>query len=144
MAKRAAQKKAETAKNDKPNDNELTLPPSGSTKMIVGDSGLAFTVYVLYLLGYFTGITAIIGFIIAYFQARSANALVKSHYTFQIRTFVIGLIYFFVGVILLHLAIGVLFLMWGFVWSLLRNVKGLLALNRDEPIANPESWMFGD
>ena len=28
--------------------------------------------------------------------------------------------------------------------ALVRNVKGLLALNRNDPIANPESWMFGD
>jgi len=40
------------------------------------------------LLGYITGITAIIGVVIAYIQADSADAPVKSHYIFQIRTFV--------------------------------------------------------
>ena len=74
MAKRAARKIAETAKNDKPNDNELTVPPNTPTKMVVGERGLAFAVYVLYLLGYITGITAIIGVVIAYIQADSANA----------------------------------------------------------------------
>ena len=98
----------------------------------------------LYLFGYFTGITAIIGVIIAYLQARSANPPIKSHYTFQIRTFWIGLVYLVVGLLLLSLAVGVLILLWGFVWSLVRNVKGLLALNRNDPIQNPESWMFGD
>ena len=44
------------------------------------------------LLGYITGITAIIGVVIAYIQADSADAPVKSHYIFQIRTFVIGFI----------------------------------------------------
>ena len=135
---------AETAKNDKPNDNELTVPSDTPTKMVVGERGLAFAVYVLYLLGYITGITAIIGVVIAYIQADSANAPVKSHYTFQIRTFVIGLIYFLVGVLLLHLAVGALIILWALVWSLVRNVKGLLALNRNDPIANPKSWMFGD
>jgi len=112
--------------------------------MMVGDRGLAFTVYVLYLLGYITGITVIIGVIIAYLQAGSANPLMKSHYTFQMRTFVIGLIYFLVGLLFLHLAVGALILLWAIVWSVVRNVKGLLALNRNGPIANPESWMFGD
>ena len=144
MAKRAARKIAETDKNDKPNDNELTVPPDTSTKMVVGERGLAFAVYVLYLLGYITGITAIIGVVIAYIQVDSANAPVKSHYTFQIRTFVIGFIYFLVGLLLLHLAVGALIILWALVWSLVRNVKGLLALNRNAPIANPESWMFGD
>ena len=132
---------AETAKNDKPNDNELTVPSGTPTKMVVGERGLAFAVYVLYLLGYITGITAIIGVVIAYIQADSANAPVKSHYTFQIRTFVIGLIYFLVGLLLLYLAVGALIILWALVWSLVRNVKGLLALNRNDPIANPKSWM---
>ncbi len=140
MAKRAAQKKAEADKRD----IESTVPPNNAPKMVVGERGLAFAVYVLYLLGYITGITAIIGVVIAYIQAESANAPVKSHYTFQIRTFVIGLIYFLVGLVLLHLAIGALIILWALVWSLVRNVKGLLALNRNDPIANPESWMFGD
>ena len=112
--------------------------------MVVGERGLAFAVYVLYLLGYITGITAIIGVVIAYIQAESANAPVKSHYIFQIRTFVIGLIYFLVGLLLLHLGVGVLIILWALVWSVVRNVKGLLALNRNDPIANPKSWMFGD
>src|SRR5262249_38257500 len=30
-----------------------------------------------------------------------------------------------------------------FIWSLVRNVKGVLALNENRPIANPSSWMFG-
>jgi hypothetical protein len=30
-----------------------------------------------------------------------------------------------------------------FIWSLIRNVKGVLALNENKPIANPTSWLFG-
>jgi len=30
-----------------------------------------------------------------------------------------------------------------FIWSLIRNIKGILALNDNRPIANPHSWMFG-
>ena len=112
MAKRAARKMAETAKNDKPNDNEITVLSDTPTKMVVGERGLAFAVYVLYLLGYITGITAIIGVVIAYIQADSADAPVKSHYIFQIRTFVIGFIYFLVGLLLLNIAVGALILLW--------------------------------
>ena len=144
MAKRAAQKKAEADKNNGSRDIESMVPPNKPPKMVVGERGLAFAVYVLYLFGYITGITAIIGVVIAYIQANSANAPVKSHYIFQIRTFVIGFIYFLVGLLLLHLAVGALIILWALVWSLVRNVKGLLALNRNDPIANPKSWMFGD
>jgi uncharacterized membrane protein len=34
-------------------------------------------------------------------------------------------------------------LFWWFIWSLVRNVKGVLALNEGKPIQNPTSWMFG-
>ena len=122
MAKRSVQKTTQTAMENKQSDNELTVPPP-----IINERGLAFAVYVLYLVGYITGITVLIGVVIAYSQAaRSARSPIK------------------VGILLLHLGVGVLILLWGFVWSLVRNVKGLLALNRNESIANPESWMFGD
>jgi uncharacterized membrane protein len=123
----------------------MSKRPSNLAKNpIVDDRGLAFTVYILYFLGYVTGITSIIGVMIAYFQDRSTNSELASHFTFQIRTFWIGFLYLVVGGILLHMGIGVLVLLWGFVWSLMRNVKGILALNRSEPIAHPNSWLFGD
>ena len=39
--------------------------------------------------------------------------------------------------------IGIAILLWWFIWSLVRNTKGILALNENRPIANPTSWMFG-
>ena len=39
--------------------------------------------------------------------------------------------------------LGIAILLWWFVWSHVRNVKGTLALNDNKPIANPASWMFG-
>lgn len=111
---------------------------------IIDDRGLAFAVYILYFIGYVTGITTIIGVMIAYLQNRSASSELRSHFIFQVRTFWIGLLYLVVGGILLGVGVGVLVLLWWFVWSLMRNVKGILALNRNEPIANPNSWMFGD
>jgi uncharacterized membrane protein len=89
MAKKAPPRKTVTIKNDKSND-KLTMAQNEPTEMIVDDRGLAFAVYVLYLVGYFTGITAIIGAIIAYLQSSSANPEIKSHYIFQIKTFWIG------------------------------------------------------
>ena len=49
----------------------------------------------------------------------------------------------FVGVILLTMGLGVLILMWWLIWSLVRNIKGFLALNENKPIANPDSLLFG-
>lgn len=123
----------------------MSKKPSNQVKIpIIDNRGLAFAVYILYFVGYLTGITALIGVIVAYLQNQSASSELRSHFTFQVRTFWIGVFYVAVGVILFGTGIGVLVLLWGFVWSLIRNVKGILALNRNEPIANPNSWMFGD
>jgi uncharacterized membrane protein len=120
-------------------------PKSDQVKnQIVDDRGLAGAVYILYFIGYFTVITTLIGVVIAHLQAPSAERAMSSHYIFQIRTFWVGLLYLVVGVILLYYVIGGFILLWGFVWSLIRNIKGILALNRNEPIANPESWLFGN
>ena len=106
---------------------------------IIDDRGIAFAVYILYFLGYVTGITTLIGVMIAYLQNRSCSSELRSHFTFQVRTFWIGLLSLFVGGILLYIGIGVLVLLGGLLWSLIRNVKGILALNRNEPIINPDS-----
>ena len=70
---------------------------------------VALIVYILYFVAYFTGITALIGVIIAHLQVGSGFAV----------------------------------LLWWFIWSLVRNIKGVLALNENQPIANPASWLFG-
>jgi uncharacterized membrane protein len=117
--------------------------PNSTTPPTMNDRGLALVVYVLYLIAYFTGVTAIIGVIIAHIRAGDADPVTRSHYRFQIRTFWIGILYLVVGGLLSVVIIGIAVLFWWFVWSLVRNIKGLLALNDNRPIENPDSWMFG-
>ena len=116
-----------------------TIKPSPSSPTRV----LALAVYVLYCASYIFGITVIIGLIIAYVKVGDADPMLRTHYQFQIRTFWIGLLYFVVGVVLTFVLVGIVILLWWFVWSLVRIIKGLLALNERKPIANPTSWMFG-
>jgi uncharacterized membrane protein len=109
----------------------------------VTNTQLALIVYILYFVGYFTGITALVGVIIAHVQIGDADPMLRSHYQFQIRTFWIGVLYVAVGIVLSMIVIGIAVLLWWFIWSLIRNVKGLLALNEGRPVGNPRSWMFG-
>jgi uncharacterized membrane protein len=120
-------------------------PPNEPRPPAVSNTTVALIVYVLYFLAYFTGgITSIIGVIIAHVQAgQSTDPVLVSHYRFQIRTFWIGLLYIVVGSILAFILIGFAILLWWFIWSLVRCVKGVLALNENRPIQNPASWMFG-
>jgi uncharacterized membrane protein len=118
-------------------------PPPPPLPARVSNTQLALIVYILYFVGYITGITALVGVIIAHVQADQADALLRSHYQFQIRTFWIGVLYVVVGIVLSFIVIGIFVLFWLFIWSLIRNVKGVLALNEGRPIGNPTSWMFG-
>ena len=109
----------------------------------VSNTQLVLAVYILYLVAYVTGITALIGVIIAHVKVADAAPLEKTHYQFQIRTFWIGMLYVVIGGILTLVVVGIAVLFWYFIWSLVRNVKGILALNENKPIQNPKSWMFG-
>jgi len=117
--------------------------PNPSQPPIVSDTSVALAVYILYFVAYVTGITSIIGVIIAHIQIGSADPLLQTHYRFQIRTFWIGLLYMVVGTILLVVLIGFAVWFWWFIWSLVRNIKGVLALNERKPIGDPASWLFG-
>jgi uncharacterized membrane protein len=115
----------------------------GARPPMISDYGLALIVYLLYLAGFLTCVSAVVGLIIAMMQIERADPVSRSHFRFQIRTFWIGLAYIVAGVITLHIGIGVLIMLWWIVWTAMRCAKGLLALNAGEPIADPESWLFG-
>jgi len=111
---------------------------------LISNYGLVVTVYILYLVGFLAGITALVGAIIAYLQRDTTDRVAQSHFQFQIRTFWIGLLYFFGGFLTLHIGIGAIILLWWIIWTAVRCVKGLLTLNMGQPIPDPNSWLFGE
>jgi uncharacterized membrane protein len=119
------------------------IRPPAMPRPIVSDNALAMSVYVLYGIGYFTGISALIGVVLAHVKVDDTDPVLQSHYQFQIRTFWIGFLYITIGCVLTMVLIGIPILIWWFVWSLIRIVKGLIAVNENRPIANPKSWLFG-
>ena len=116
---------------------------SEAQRPVVSDNTFAVIVYVLYCVGYFTMISALIGVIIAYVKVNDADPVLRSHYQFQIRTFWIGLLYLAIGFPLCLVLIGMPILGWWLVWSLIRIVKGIIVFNEHRPIARPRSWLFG-
>ena len=68
----------------------------------VSNYGLVLTVYILYLVGFLTGITVLVGVVIAYLERNVADRVFQSHFQFQITTFWVGLPYFFVGLLTLQ------------------------------------------
>lgn len=105
-------------------------------------SSTAQIVYILYFVGFITGITAIIGLVIAYVSKDAAPDWLKTHYNNQINLFWKGLIFVIVGSLLSFILIGFVVILWWLIWTVVRSVKGLQALGRNEPIASPGSWGF--
>lgn len=102
----------------------------------------ATLIYILYLASIVVGITSIVGVIFAYLNRGKGAAWVDTHYTYQIRTFWIGLLFSFIGIILMFVFIGILVLIAVLVWMIVRCIKGLQLASRGEPVPNPETWMF--
>jgi uncharacterized membrane protein len=108
-------------------------PPETAT---APDTTLAKVIYVLYFAGFFTGITALIGLVMAHVKKGDADtpAWLTSHYRFQIATFWYGLVYLLIGTLLMPIMIGWLVFLWWLVWLIIRNVKGLSALDGSQSI----------
>jgi uncharacterized membrane protein len=66
----------------------------------------------------------------------------RSHYTLQIRTFWIGLLYFFIACACLFILIGVPMLLAVAVWYVVRCALGISRLLKNEPYPTPESWVL--
>ena len=119
------------------------------------DRTLPTVVYALYLLGLINGLTVIIGVIIAYANRDRAGPRAQSHYTFQIRTFWLAIVFwliagmmFAVGGILAVILIGIPFLMLGglilaltHIWFAVRSIVGLMHVSRDEAYPRPRTWL---
>jgi uncharacterized membrane protein len=121
--------------------NDLGTNASGKPE--ANNTGTAKVIYILLIVSTIIGITGIIGLIMAYVMHGDADDWLKTHYRFQIRTFWIGLLYTMVGAFLLTVNIGYVILLFTFVWLIVRCAKGLRALEKNMPVANAGSWLFG-
>jgi len=99
-------------------------------------------IYILYLVGFAAGITAVIGLVMAYVNRDEGPEWLRTHYQFQIRTFWIGLLYSLIAFALTFILIGLLVWLFCAVWLIVRVVKGFKFLERREAVPNYEGWMF--
>jgi uncharacterized membrane protein len=99
-------------------------------------------VYYLYLASILVGITAIIGVIMAYMNRGPGADWLDSHYTYQIRTFWIGLLYGVIGLVLTFIVIGFLVLLFVLIWWIVRCIKGLQLAGKRQPVPDPITWIW--
>lgn len=123
-------------------DTDPTAPRKTDRWLEPGSTN-AQVIYFLYLACFVVGITAIVGVVMAYMNRGKAGGMVETHYTFLIRTFWIGLAYALISAVLIVAAIGVVLMLAVAIWIIARCLIGLQALQRNEPIKNPTSWVLG-
>ncbi len=102
---------------------------------------MALVIYILFLVP-LGGITHIVALVLAYISRGTAPEWLRSHYTFQIRTFWIGLLYFTVSIVLCMVIIGIPMLLATTVWFVVRCAVGISRLMRNEPYPTPLSWVL--
>lgn len=117
--------------------------PAGSAP---STSGFAFNnptiINLLYLASYITGVTGIVGVVLAYvWRGEPKAAWEVSHYEYAIRTFWIFLIGTVLGAVLTIALIGFLILPVVAVLVIVRCVMSILNAQKQEPMPNPGSWL---
>lgn len=107
-----------------------------------GDLDSPKLVYILYFVSLVIGITAIAGLIVAYLKRGDASAAAATHFTFQIRTFWIGLLFGVISAVTSIIGIGILLAIATVIWFLVRSIKGFIAAGEGKPIADPQTWLW--
>ena len=124
--------------NDTPPGTGPQSPPPSAGSLINSPQA----VYLLYFGGFLLAVLPLIGLVLAYVNRDGASELDRSHYEFQISTFWRGLAILAAGVITVFFLVGWLIILFWAVWTIIRNIKGLSAYGRAEPMPAKTGWGF--
>lgn len=102
---------------------------------------MALVVYLAYLAAFAFPPLAIAGLVLAYVNRDTAPDWLKTHHTFQIHTFWIGLLFWAVSIVLCIVLIGLLGILATMVWYIVRCALGIDRLMKREPYPNPYTWI---
>ncbi|WP_296649602.1 hypothetical protein [Paraburkholderia sp.] len=99
--------------------------------------------YALYAIYWLTGgISVLIAIILNYLKRDEVlGTPYEQHFTWQIRTFWLGLAGHLIGIALFIALIGIPILWTVAIWTLYRIIKGWLYLYDNKPLANPRGWV---
>jgi uncharacterized membrane protein len=122
-----------------PTAQQPVLPPPNEP--LSDERQLAFVVYLAYLGSILFQPLVFVGIVLAYIQRETAPDWLKAHYTYQVRTFWIGLLYLAVSVLLCFVLVGFLLLLGCLAWWIVRCALGIDRILRRQPPANPLSWL---
>lgn len=106
------------------------------------DTTLAMVVYALLLGVFVTGITPLIGVVIAYVYRGNGPRWLDEHYRYHIRTFWVGLLYALISWVLAFVLIGFLLMVLQAIWLIVRCVIGFKALQEQRAPDKVDSWLW--
>lgn len=121
----------------------IDVTPAGDVVASGPSSGVVnvgHIVYGCYAVGFFVGITWLVGVIIAYVKRDDARGTwMESHFSWMIRTFWWSVVWMIVGTILFVTIIGIVvaWIVWGvaWLWALYRVIKGWIRLNEARAVS---------
>jgi uncharacterized membrane protein len=117
------------------------VAPQPANAPLSDERQMAMIIYILYLAAFAFPPLAIVGIVLAYVNREDAPDWLKSHYTFQIYTFWLGLLSWVVSFVLIFVVIGFLLLPAVAIWVIIRCALGLNRLMRREAYPNPQTWI---
>ncbi len=120
---------------------EAPTPAPAANTPFSDERQMAMIVYIAYLAAFAFPPLSIAGVVLAYVNRDTAPDWLNSHYTFQIRTFWLGVLYWIVSLVLCVVLIGVPLLFATMAWFIIRCALGLSRLMRREPYPTPEGWI---
>ncbi|MFT4253856.1 MAG: hypothetical protein QM608_15395 [Caulobacter sp.] len=106
------------------------------------DKTMPIVVYGCYIAGWVTGVSPVIGLVLAYVSKGSAPEWLQSHYIFAIRTFWLSLLFAVIGGLTLIFGVGALILLAIGIWVTVRAIVGLSWLLKGQPYPTPRNWML--
>jgi len=123
---------------------EPTEPSSGGPPQGSGfDFNQPTVIALLYLLSFATGITGLIGIVLAHvWRGDNREAWADSHFGYLIRTFWFGLIASLIAGLLSFVLIGFLLFPVIAVWVGVRSVLSLVKAQKREPMPDPATLLF--
>jgi uncharacterized membrane protein len=122
----------------------VVLPAASALQAAPVDEGVrqnAFLVYGLYGASFVFPPLIFGGLMLAYMNREGAPDWLKSHFSFQIRTFWLYLAYLAVSILLCAVLIGFLLIFAAIGWFVTRQVLGLNWTLKREACPRPTAWI---